>query len=224
MRAHIATQIDSALRDGNIPVQAIQSAEVSQAIRAAIDSSLDRLLVLRPKPRALGWVQALRRLLSSNHQPQVVVCDGFGDGYWPERWQEETKRAPAGKANMRDVWEALTALRSETGAVVIVTVQGLRPDDSFFKTHLAVPYPSPFERPEPSPWPLNIQLTLTGPSRPLQFPAETTLVEALRARTIGGMQVCNAVVRVPGGQGVVGSQTGARWSFGITEDGFTPFT
>lgn len=224
MRGHIASRLDAALREADIPIQDIQSPEVSRAIQDTVDAALGRLLVLRPKPRAQSWLQALRRLLGARNQVEVVVCDGFADGYWPERLADETKRPAMAKANMKDVWEAVSQLRSETGAVVIVTVQGLQPAAPLYKTHLPPPYPAPFERPDQSPWPLNIQLTLTGPSRSLQFPAETTLVEALRAQTRSDVQVCDAIVRVPGGQGLVGSPTGARWSFGIGEDGFIPFS
>lgn len=226
MRGHIASCIDVALQAEGVPIEAIQSANVSQAVRGVMDTALARLSVLRPKARSLDWVQAFRRLGAEPTKPEVVVCDGFSDGHWPERWAEESKRPPAGQASMKEVWEELCSLRADTGAIVVVTIQGIRPNPPFYQAHLPPPYHAPYDRPEAeSPaWPLNIQLTLTGPARALQFPAETTLVDALRSQTRSDVQVYNAIVRVPGGLGEVGSPAGARWSFGIGDDGVIPFT
>lgn len=224
-----------------------QSPEVQAAIGRVVDTALSRLVVLRPRPRAPHWAMALRRILTppatlrgqegTQWAPALIVCDGFGDGFWPERWVEEEggRRGGGGTglrkpedASMRDVWEALTALRSELGAVVVITLQGLRsiPNSPFFKPHLPPPYPSlyaPHTSPDSSAWPLNIQLTLLGPSRPLQLPAETTLAEALQGRTSKDVRVYNAIVRVPGGSGTVGSAGGGRFSFGVHEYGLVPF-
>lgn len=77
-------------------------------------------------------------------------------------------------------------------------------------------------------WPLTIQLTLLGRARALQLPAETLLADALRARLSptagGGVQVFDAVVRVPGGLGPAATLAGARWSFGVAGHGLVPFT
>jgi hypothetical protein len=76
--------------------------------------------------------------MEEDEDPDVVLCDGFADGFWPQRWAEEQAAPPAGTqarrkevrgagdAGMRDVWEAVTALRRERGAVVVLSVQGLR--------------------------------------------------------------------------------------------------
>jgi len=76
-----------------------------------------------------------------------------------------------------------------------------------------------------APWPLNVQLTLLGRARGLQLPAETMLADALRDRApIPDVQVFDAVVRVPGGRGAVGTTAGARWTFGVARHGLVPFT
>lgn len=250
MRAHVDRCYAATLDAGvNLPDPELRS--VQAAIDQLVESALERLTVLRPRPRSANWAIALRRLLSPpdvlRHDgtvegprpaPAMVVCDGLSDGFWPERWVEEDGGVRRGsgagprtaeEAGMRDVWDALTALRSELGAVVIVTIQGLRsvPNTPFFKTHLPSPYPSPYAQngggTESPSWPLNIQITLLGPSRALQLPAETTLTEALRGRTAKDVRVYNGIVRVPGGAGAVAGAGGGRFSFGIHEHGLVPF-
>jgi hypothetical protein len=196
------------------------------AIDKTVHDALARLAVLRPRPRAATWAVALRRLLAPTgaDAPALVVADGLGDGFWPERWADETRpRRTPEEAGMRDVWDALTTLRAQLGAVVVVTVQGLRPSSGGvgFKPHLPAPYPSPFQH--EGKWPLNVHITLLGPSRPLQLPAESTLAEALRARRRDEVRTYHAVVKVPGGAGAVGTPTGARFAFGIYEHGLVPF-
>ena len=59
--------------------------------------------------------------------------------------------------------------------------------------------------------------------RPLQFPADTTLVDALRSLELdeGSRtgQRFEGIVRVPGGKGLAGTMGGARVSWGIGKDG-----
>lgn len=251
MHAHVdrcyAAAVDSGL---NLPDPQLPS--VQKAIGQLVESALERLTVLRPRPRSANWAIALRRILNPpdilrhnpatrgpHPAPAMVVCDGLSDGFWPERWAEEdggvrrgsgTGPRSAEEAGVHDVWDALTALRSELGAVVIVTIQGLRsiPNTPFFKSHLPAPYPSPFAphgngAENQSAWPVNVQLTLLGPSRALQLPAETTLTEALRGRTVKDVRVYNGIVRVPGGAGAVGGSGGGRFSFGVHQNGLVPF-
>ncbi|GMK55263.1 hypothetical protein CspeluHIS016_0203190 [Cutaneotrichosporon spelunceum] len=212
MRAHIARCCAAATHSATPP-----------EIDAVVDAALARLTVLRLRPRATPWTLALRRLLALEESPALIVADGLGDGYWPERWAEETRSAGRSvhDAGMRDIWDALTALRAQLGAVVIVTVQGLRPAGDRFKSHLPAPYPGPSDAGRK--WPLSIHITLLGPARPLQLPAESTLAEALRARHQADVRTYHAVVRVPGGAGMVGTPAGARFSFGISEHGLVPF-
>ncbi|KLT45447.1 hypothetical protein CC85DRAFT_240733, partial [Cutaneotrichosporon oleaginosum] len=212
----------------------ITPASIRYLIDDAVQESLARLIVIRPRPRAASWAIALHRLLSlKGDVPALVVVDGLGDGFWPERWAEETHKPSkpqpgatrtAEEACMRDVWDQLTALRSLLGAVVVVTVQGLRPaaHGGLFKPHLPAPYPSPVHQ-EGKPWPLNVHITLLGPSRGLQLPAECTLAEALRERRRPDVRTYHALVRVPGGAGAVGTPSGARFAFGVNEHGLVPF-
>lgn len=87
-----------------------------------IDAALANLTVVKPQPRWTSWAVALRKI-ATKKDLEMVVCDGFGDGYWVERWEHEERRAGN---TMRDAWDALTHLRQTVGAVVVVTVQGLK--------------------------------------------------------------------------------------------------
>jgi hypothetical protein len=91
----------------------------------------------------------------SDYGLDLVICDGFGDGFWPERWADE-ERASAGKrrraapgpgpgsgpgtstgngvtpglrgaedVGMRDVMDVIGRLRKDLGAVVMLSVQAL---------------------------------------------------------------------------------------------------
>ena len=64
----------------------------------------------------------------------LVICDGFADGFWPERWAEEEtsgrKKAAGGikgaeDVGVREVMEMIGRLRKELGAAVVLSVQGL---------------------------------------------------------------------------------------------------
>lgn len=85
----------------------------------------------------------------------LVVCDGLADLYWPERWAEEergVKKRDGAKAGgwtgstaarlgvrgaedvgMREVMHGIGRLRKETGAVVVVSLQGLWVSGSDYK-------------------------------------------------------------------------------------------
>jgi hypothetical protein len=112
--------------------------------------SLRRLRVIKLKPRYKSWALALRTLHTPpyipsghrgrgkerGHRLDLVVCDGLGDGLWPERWAEEERggrRKGTGKdagiraaedVGMRDVMDGIARLRKELGAVVVISVQG----------------------------------------------------------------------------------------------------
>ena len=108
---------------------------------------------------------------------------------------------------------------------------------SFYTPHLPTPYPAPYAHPRSinpnenpilssngtTPWPLNIQITLIGRVRPLQIPADTTLVDALRSLEVNGPvsegHRFEGIVRVPGGKGLAGTLGGVKVSWGIGRDG-----
>lgn len=138
LRAHIETRIAHTLAE-NGQRGDLRSPLISAAIDEQIAASLARLYVLQPRPRAIGWTLALQRVRRPSDDlgaPDLVVCDGFADGFWPERWEDEKgdrRRGPGGSrvrglpdAGMKDVWDAVTALRRDTGAVVVLTAQGVR--------------------------------------------------------------------------------------------------
>ena len=65
---------------------------------------------------------------------EYVLCDGFADGFWPERWAEEArgtrKRASgaimsAEDVGLKEVMEVIERLRRELGAVIVLSIQGL---------------------------------------------------------------------------------------------------
>ena len=108
---------------------------------------LGRLSVIRCKPRWKEWSLAFKSLLEArqieSYGPRrdmegeaggmdLVICDGFGDGFWAERWNDEnTKSRPkvkglrGGEVTMGDVIDDIGRLRKDLGAVVILSVQGL---------------------------------------------------------------------------------------------------
>lgn len=238
MEHHIHSCITTTFSLHDIKYWSAASEPVARAIEYIIDEALARLTLMTVRPRSLGWTMALRRLLH-DRAVDYVVLDGLSDGFWPERWAEESGPRRVGdiraEAGWRDTWDAITALRRDAGAVVVITTHGLRvrlrnyitdeqsiPNTPFYKPHLPPPFPSPwvqrFDTPEPpQAWGLSIQITLLGRMRSLQFPAETTLVDALRARKDPGGEYA-AIVRVPH------TPTEGRFSFGIAPHGLVPFT
>jgi len=146
MRAHVVSCVLDALRDNLRP--RTFTPDISRAIDVQITTALRRLNVVKIKPRWKHWLLGLRTILSlpslqldpgswtetSDHPVDLVVCDGFADGFWPERWAEEErgrrKKAAGGvrgadDVGIREVMEVIARLRKELGAVVVVSVQGL---------------------------------------------------------------------------------------------------
>ncbi|RSH87238.1 hypothetical protein EHS25_003147 [Saitozyma podzolica] len=222
MRAHITSCVESTLASS---LKAIRSdADVARAMEDVVLESLRRLRVIKLKPRYKSWALALRTLHTPpyipsghrgrgkerGHRLDLVVCDGLGDGLWPERWAEEERggrRKGTGKdagiraaedVGMRDVMDGIGRLRKELGAVVVISVQGYwheKKDNSnettpFFSPHLPPPFPAPYaQQPsslttaasrDPAFWPLTAELTLTGRHRAMQLSASVGLVDALR--------------------------------------------
>lgn len=144
MRAHISSCISTTAETHGLHYDT-RSPAAENAIDVVVSEALAHLTVLRPRPRALGWVLALRRLASPPEPVlgttppdgglDLVVCDGFSDGFWPERWFHEDRgerhrdttsvRGPE-DIGMREVLAAITTLRKKLGAIIVLTVQGLR--------------------------------------------------------------------------------------------------
>ena len=70
-----------------------------------------------------------------------------------------------------------------------------------------------------------MQITLLGRIRPLQLPADQTLVDAFRSVDINHAskanptQVFESIVRIPGGAGLAGTTGGVRFDWRIGQDG-----
>lgn len=122
--------------------------QVDGIVRAA----LGRLRVITLRPRYKHWGLALKALLSPDMSRvgggdalDLVVCDGFGDGFHHERHADERRRAGAGPSSggggggkkvpgvrggedvgMADVVQAINDLRTQMGSVVVLSIQGLR--------------------------------------------------------------------------------------------------
>ncbi|WVO16135.1 hypothetical protein L204_103804 [Cryptococcus depauperatus] len=205
MKAHVISCVPFAAND---------------VVEAVIKESMSRLRVWRGKPRykdiALGLRSVLNQISPFAHPDRhyhggldLLILDGLGDGYYPQRWADEERgrKAPSvfGRivgpedVGMRQVMEAIGMIRKDLGSVVVMSVQGLRTSresNPFYLSHLPAPYPNPFlsnsllplnpqlpsNKANPTYWPLNIQLTLSGPARGLQLPGDITLVDALRAK------------------------------------------
>lgn len=125
--------------------------ELEKQIDALVEECLGRLRVTRVKSKWKDWSLAFKSLLvplsriaSSGRVDMggeegggggmdLVVCDGFSDGFWAERWADETyKSRQRGKVEVRgsdihigDVMDDIARLRKDLGTVVILSVQGL---------------------------------------------------------------------------------------------------
>ena len=108
--------------------------ELVSQIDQLVNESLGRLRVMRVKPRYKTWSLALRSLLYQKEGGMdLVVCDGFSDGFWPERWNDEKNKGKGKRVGVRgsddigmqDVMEDIKRLRKDLGAVVVLSVQGL---------------------------------------------------------------------------------------------------
>ncbi|KAK4690002.1 GPI-anchor transamidase subunit U, partial [Tremellales sp. Uapishka_1] len=215
-----------------------------RCVGTLVSDAMKRLIVIQVLPRFRSWYLALLRILSppsppeKDHDMALVICEGFGDGFWPERWIEEQgkgkSRRREGVASpddigMRDVLEVIDRLRKELGAVVVNTVQGLWSTGSspFFASHLPPPYPAPFASAgwQPSaegpndlaPWAINIHITLTRRLAPYQYPQETVLAKALGdldviARETPPIQEFKGMIRMPGGDGLLGTAGGDEFT------------
>lgn len=153
LRSHARVCVDGALLDAGLSRRMLP--EHLQAIEETVLASLQRLRIIRVRPRYLSWALALRRLLlprsrrradaacvmdEDSHDDDdnglsLVLCDGLADGFWPERWAEEERREQkkpsisvvrgADDVGMRDVMEAIGRLRKELGSIVVVSLQGI---------------------------------------------------------------------------------------------------
>ena len=135
-----------ALRDQLRPMTI--TSEISRTIDAAIHAAMARLHVIKVRPRWKYWLLAFRAILSppslqldpaswieaTDHSMELVICDGFADGFWPERWAEEArgtrKRASgairsAEDIGLKEVMEVIERLRRELGAIIVLSIQGL---------------------------------------------------------------------------------------------------
>lgn len=136
--------------------------ELVQQVDALVGEALGRLRVVRVgRARCRSWALALKSLaltppLRDRAHRQVgqkeeekegggldlVVCDGFGDGFYPERWADEQSKLGSGAGGggrkragvglrggedigMSDIMSAVNDLRREMGSVVVLSVQGL---------------------------------------------------------------------------------------------------
>jgi hypothetical protein len=122
--------------------------ELEAQIDVLLKECLGRLRVIRVKPRWKEWSLAMKSLLHRTESRRIeegkqeeneggmdlVVCDGFSDGFWAERWAEESSKARGmksrigirgGEVTIGDVMEDISRLRKDLGAVVVLSVQGL---------------------------------------------------------------------------------------------------
>ncbi|EIW70426.1 hypothetical protein TREMEDRAFT_29341, partial [Tremella mesenterica DSM 1558] len=247
MRSHVTSMI-SAARSTETQ---FDDGDISPIIDTIVRTSLARLGVIRIKPRWNDWYLALRSILSppdltldfsglryTNHGMSLVICDGFADGFWPERWHEEERSGRKAQGlrggddvGMRDVMEMVGRLRKELGAVVVLTIQGfwVTGHTQFFTPHLSPPYPTPFttnpddqpvrSRDDPLHWPLNLQFTLIGRDRQMQLPADITLVDAMRMEQPLELQNFRGLFRVSRSHKVGGSKEGTKFSWRIGPEG-----
>jgi hypothetical protein len=92
--------------------------------------------VVKHKPRwkaiALGLL-SITRNAPTEGGIDLVICDGFGDAFWPERWAEEEKSGRkvnktgirGDEVGLKDILDAIGRLRREFGAVVVISTQYL---------------------------------------------------------------------------------------------------
>ncbi|ORX35788.1 hypothetical protein BD324DRAFT_79816 [Kockovaella imperatae] len=188
--------------------------------------------VLHPPELKIGTSSQMDKVRKQT--VSTLVIDGFGDPFWPERWAEEDKRlkrstmpvANGDGVGLKEIMRIIQTLRVHMGTVVYLSVQSLwgKPTSPFFVPHLPAPYPHTFSVPRESvderhhDTSINIQLTLLGRVRPLQLPADLTLVNALREATAKDWTMAQhfeGIARVHGGEGAAGSLAGQKFSFKI---------
>ena len=122
--------------------------ELEIQIDVLLKECLGRLRLIRVKPRWKEWSLAMKSLsyrtesrgIAEGKEKEekggidLVVCDGFSDGFWAERWADESSKARGmksrigirgGEVTIGDVMEDISRLRKDLGAVVVLSVQGL---------------------------------------------------------------------------------------------------
>ena len=119
---------------------------VNTLIQETVHQSMARLHVIPFRPSWRHLLLAIRRCTTKpdhangNHGLTLLVIDGMGDPFWPERWANEDKAGhlkPSVISNgdnigMKDVMAALQGIRRDMGTVVALSVQGLWVSDSWF--------------------------------------------------------------------------------------------
>lgn len=145
IRAHVTICTQDALTAASR--SRVISPEIKRNIDAVIVDSLSRLRVVKFKPRTKSMLLALMTMLhppslhlspgswvKGDHAMDILVIDGFGDGFWPERWTEEGRsggRRPkqgvkdAEDLGMRDIVSLVEDIRKELGTVIVLSIQGL---------------------------------------------------------------------------------------------------
>lgn len=146
IRSHILDSVSAV-------VSTVGPSRLTSAMLAAIDScvkeTLGRLRVIRVKARYRYWALALRSLeypietegagKEGSSGLSLVCLDGLSQCFWPERYAEEERSSNSARKRaggipgirgiedlgMRDVMDAIGALRKDMGCVVVTTTQGL---------------------------------------------------------------------------------------------------
>ena len=121
---------------------------IEGVINRTIHQALSRLNIIRFKPRWKYLYMSLMRVLhppaltisappldneAKTQSAGMVVIDGFGDPYWPERWAAEDKRVKRGSTGissgdnigLNDITKLVQAVREQMGTVVFLSIQGL---------------------------------------------------------------------------------------------------
>lgn len=143
IRSHITGHILDSLA-ANLRPRTI-TPSLAETIDETIKGTLSRLRFIRVQPR---WKTLLLALMSVLHPPSltidpskentdkldILIIDGFVDGFWPERWHTEDRAADkrsdsrirgADDVGLKDVIRVLESIRKELGAVVVLTLQAL---------------------------------------------------------------------------------------------------
>ena len=154
LRRYISNAIHSNMGDINI------KPNLQRQIDEIVEECMGRLRVIKLKARNKNWALALRALqLSPPHSPprvqpgysrsegkgngrdeeregglDLVVCDGFSDGFYHDRSSDEHQHRLSRKkvgvrggedVGMGDVIRAIDGLREGMGSVVVLSIQGL---------------------------------------------------------------------------------------------------
>lgn len=139
LRVYIRNAIQTNM--GDIPFRP----ELLDQIDVIIKEALGRLRIIRIKARYKNWALALQSL---NYPPSgagtnmdgikggmdLVVCDGFGDGFYPDRHAHERLQGPKRKipgiraaedVGIGDVMNSIKTLREQMGSVIVLSIQGI---------------------------------------------------------------------------------------------------